>query len=55
MSILSDEVRSILNMVPSNKEDMKYMSFDINSYDPLQPLEILGRQCLADFYLHDSE
>lgn len=34
MSILSDEVRSILNMVPANKEQMKDLSFDPNEFDP---------------------
>ena len=57
MSILSNEIKLIVNMVPFAPEKTKILdlSFDIEDYDPFQPLEVLGRQCIADFFLHDPE
>ena len=31
------------------------MDYDANQYDPWQPLEILGGQCIGDYFLHNPE
>ena len=41
-TILNDETRTLLNMVPSKLDDIIKMDFHASQYDPFQPLEILG-------------
>jgi hypothetical protein len=45
MTLLSDEIKSVVNMVPisNEKEKLFNLRFNIEDYDPFQPLEILGR------------
>lgn len=54
-TILNDETRTNLNMVPSKLRDIIKMDFDAKDYDPFQPLEILAGQCIADYFLHNPE
>ena len=54
-TILNDETRTLLNMVPSTLEDIIKMDFHSKDYDPFQPLEILAGQCIADYFLHEPE
>lgn len=54
-TILTDETRTILNMVPCDHRDIIKMNFNSSDYDPWQPLEILGGQSIIDYFLHDPE
>lgn len=41
-TILNDETRTLLNMVPATLEDIIKMDYNAKDYDPFQPLEILA-------------
>lgn len=54
-TILNDESRTTLNMVPCEQIDIIEMNFHAEQYDPWHPLEILGGQCIADYFLNEPK
>jgi len=55
LDILNCELRCLLNMKKTHYDDVFGIDIKIEDYDFLQSMEVLGRQCIADFFLLDPE
>ena len=52
IQILTNEIRCIMNMYPTQMKDIIGINIKLEDYDFLQSSEVLNRQCIADYFLY---
>jgi hypothetical protein len=51
LRILNNEIRCILNMYTTQMKDIIGLDLKLDDYDFLQSIEVLDRQCIADYFI----